>query len=396
MESPYVRPALQATAQRRVDPGVEVSLWVDRLSHALEGGLADEPAEQAHELLVNWAALQRVRPELLEEAEAEPVLREAGRRLEADARLLIARARPSNRDAAQAEAEAWLTAARALDESYELDAPDDGEDEATRANDLLREIDDAELLIWALSRWALRGPRNWPIGRSETGLGFLTTAHLQSLTQSDDPTRELAAAIKPCLNWLRDRSDVFIAAAALVQAVGLALRPNLAYTDRALAATAEKFTWLLDACQHAETDLALHGLLPLTAEELLVLPEIGPVFEAAYWLPPVTDPVRAAAAEPAEPTVHWRGLWRSPDGRLAAHLVVPARPAAGEQQSLTLAFYDERGEPAGDFAADRVELAGIATSAEGGVACFTLGQLRAGGASPELKVDGQQWELDTQ
>src|SRR5439155_24959971 len=74
---------------------------------------------------------------------------------------------------------------------------------------------------------------------------------------------DLARALEGCNRWLADHADAFFPASVWVQAMGLALRPDLLEFDPALVRTAEKYVVLLDAFAAAEEELAFTGQPPL-------------------------------------------------------------------------------------------------------------------------------------
>jgi hypothetical protein len=229
----YVRFALAATRAQVPDPELLVEAWLDRLGDILDGTAAGGSACRAYDLLALWAKLRRVRPGLAaalaagdELARADERLREAGKPL---AQLALTVPNPG----------AWLQEAKMLAASYRQVI--DPEERADFAAHLLSDLDDADLACYAARR----------LGVEDAALN-----------------RELAA----CGDWLARHADCFLAASVPVQALGLALRPDLAAFDAALAETAEKYVRVLDALEIAEAGLSFADQPLLdrqTAEELV-------------------------------------------------------------------------------------------------------------------------------
>jgi hypothetical protein len=345
---------LQATATGVTDPALEVAQWVDRLDYALDGGLT-EPAEEAWEVLSMWAALKRVRPELLAQAEGEAVLDQAEQQLQRAStdygHLAVSSADPTQ----------WLAEARALDRRYdeELIPPDT---ETNQAADLVQDLDETDLLFYALGKWQF------------------------------DPA-PLKQPLAECHRWLVEHADVLGAASVVIQATAAAIRPDLESFDPELARTADKYPTLLAALAEIETELSLADHAPFSPEQMAVLPYVRPEAIATGWLPPKREPVLAAAGESAAPRVHWRGIWDAPSGERTAQLILLSEPAKGDEEVVTIAFYGSDGQP--DPAIDDVtiELAGIKVQAEAGTAQFRLGDLRQGHETPQLRVASELWTL---
>src|SRR5262249_7297041 len=118
---------------------------------------------------------------------------------------------------------AWLQDARALEGSYE-DVLDPA-DRAAWAERVLADVDDADLVLHAAGRCGVADA---------------------------DLERDLEASAA----WLVGHADSFLAAGAWVQAVGQALRPDLAAADPGLGRTADKYVVLLDALEAAEAELS--------------------------------------------------------------------------------------------------------------------------------------------
>jgi len=374
MSEPYIRHNLAATRDGIPDAAAEVACWLDRLADALrEAGpevTVDAPGPQeAYDCLALAAKLQRVRPELIEELGGVEELQRAGVMLDGHGAELARRAlRVLNPDV-------WLEAAREFDRS--LDDPLDESAEIEGAVELIEDLDDGELVLAA--------------------------ARCFGVADAD-----VEAGVERCVDWLCRHADVFLAASVYVQAVGLALRPDLESQDYDLAATALKFAALLDAAEAAEADLTLAHVQPLS----------GAVVQGLYdkyledrqrqraavvaalalkWLPHVRRHVAGRGEEAVQVEARvWE--WHSPDGQRLARLVIPDPPPRGDEEILSLAFFDAAHREAADLIGRPVVLAGVAgTVGQRGRAPFALGALRATGEAPRLYVgtDRVEWELQT-
>jgi len=220
MTSRYVRDRLSATRKHIPDPTLEVDQIRDRLGDALDGVLTEAPEEQSYDLLASWAALMRVRPDLVDARNARNELAAAKEIISATpgrlAELALAFPNPS----------AWLAAAKQFAES--LKGFVEAEQETCTACDLLTDLDEADLVAYAVRAY-----------------GY--------------PALELERQLGECNEWLAENATCFCAAGVLVQAVGQALSPDLAQIDPALGRTAEKYAHILDALEMVEADLRLEG-----------------------------------------------------------------------------------------------------------------------------------------
>lgn len=361
MDNPYVRQALRATRTGAADPELEVDQWLDRLDYALEGALAEDPVEEAWELLSMWAALERIRPEFFERAGAADTRAQAERRLAEDGPGLASSA------LARVDPERWLQEAERLAEAM-AEAGFESEDEQVhRAADLVQDLDEAQLLVYALERWA----------------------------PDEKAIAELSDHLRECEQWLGANAELVGDASVLIQAIALTLRPELEQMDPALARTAAKFPGLLDAVTAMERELTLEDIEPLSPEELAAMPESAVGTDNAsdlQWLPTAGEPPLAAASGASPPHILWRGLWYEPGGTRTARLVVLAEPAP-DDQLVHLTFQDIHGHPVETLTGTSVRLGGVASTIERAIARFRLGDLRAAAGEPELWVGSQRWKL---
>jgi hypothetical protein len=357
--NPYVRPALAITRQGRADPAAVIQGWLDRLGGVLASASDESLARVAHDLLALWAALQRVRPELIEDKESRKILEEAHAVVPQDGPDMAPQAR------AGVDLESWRARARAFAERDD----DDPDTDATRAVALLATLDEADLLAWALRR-----------------LGMADEA--------------LEAELRALGDWLEDNAAHFVPAAAYVQSVGLALRPDLPAWDLDLAWTADKYVILLDELERVEVELSLATAPPLPQGMLAALRkrEATAPLPAVAWLPPLRPAVVAAAAgaESMAPRPRMR-RWRSPDGLFEAILVLPEfSDPEREQEPVRINFFAS-GQPARALTGQVVRLAGVAAVIDAEAnAAFLLCDLRAAASGPVLQVGsrGTEW-IDT-
>jgi hypothetical protein len=322
---PYVRPSLGATRDGVPDPATEVGAWLEQLDDLLAGRTPQGGAHDAYDLLAATARLRRCRPALLAELGASPLLDRAGEALAAVGPDLARRA------LTVPNPDAWLAEARALDDAW-----DDVDDPAGRtacAARLVADLDDADLVC-------------------------VTAARLGE----DDA--ELARALDGCDRWLADHADAFFHASVWVQAVGLALRPDLPEFDVVLARTAEKYVVLLDAFIAAEEELAFAGQPPLPpgVARLLRLGGVadhGPaVLHFPNWLN-ITRAKAGAAARQAPPAGLRLRRWSAPGGAFFAELVLPGPVTDPARTPLRLFFSDSAGESARALARQPVRLASV-------------------------------------
>jgi hypothetical protein len=365
VDSPYVRSNLAATRARIPDPAIEVECRLDRLEEILALAGSSLPATDCYDLLALWAWLERLRPEFLvqqgaeaEAAAAAQAVREGGEEL---AREALTMPNPA----------AWLQEARDLEAAYDEAA--DPVVRSTLAERLLTDLDDAELVAYAAER----------CGLTDAGLE-------QELTR--------------CRAWLADHADLFLAASVHVQAVGQALRPELAELDYGLALTALKYEQLLNAAEAAEAALATERLSPLPRQ---VVAEAVKRFRQEREAPRLLLTVgllldhyrrtlrhRAAfSGSPQEPPVETVIKWVSPPRDMVAYLPLPGE---GEE-AWTVAIYTASGQVASHLAGEPVFLDGVpARITPSGSATFTGKDLAAAselGLRLEVGADRTRWEL---
>src|SRR5579885_91149 len=228
----YVRLNLTATQNHIPDPAIEVEVWLDRLEELLAcWGPKPDPLD-CYDLLALWARLQRTRPDLLAQLEGNQEL--------AGAETLLAERDPELARLALTvpDPPTWREETRALEASYEELI--DPVERSTLAENLLTDLDDAELVLHSARRHGV-----------------------------DDP--QLDKELQVCRTWLMRHADLFLAASVFVQAVGMTFRPELADEDYDLALTALKYERILDAAEEAEAELAFVGLTPFNPSVLKAL-----------------------------------------------------------------------------------------------------------------------------
>ena len=361
--TPYVRPALSVIRAGTADAAAVVAAWLSRLGHVLAAP-SDRGADLgAHELLALWAALQRLRPELLRQGDPSG---HAARANEAVHGLGGERARKAATVARPAD---WLASARSFAEG--MASLDDAEATAAR---LLAELDEAELAAWAARRLG---------GADET----------------------LEKDLATCATWLEEHPQVFLPAERYVQAVALGLRQDLPAFDLDLAWTADKFVVLLDDLEEAERDTGGENVLPLPPDLLaagraaLRLSRGG---AARSWLPPLLPTPLTAAAVPAGGGTFRLLRWRSPAGQRRAYLVLPDVMAPDARSQVVRLNLFDGDEPVRGEAGLSVTLAGVpATLTDDGSATLLLDHLRQAqdaGHGPTLRVgeDQADWHLEAE
>jgi hypothetical protein len=266
----------------------------------------------------------------------------------------------------------WLEAASGLESAFEEPAPFDSRH--AEAERLLREWDDAELVLYAARRLAA----------DATGLAG-----------------ELAA----CQSWFSEHSELFVAATVYGQGVGMTIRPDLADFDYGLAVTALKYVDVLRATASAEAELALAGVRPLdsqVAQELVAryvhqrrqAAAARFVILAAALRQRMHSRVMAAAGEELtlEPPLWWE--WISPEGELLARLTIPAHATQAEEVVLEFVGPDQR--RATQLAGQPVTLHGVPATIEPQArAVFPLASLLETAEPLVLRVgpDQTEWNL---
>ena len=316
---PYVRPSLTATRDGVPDPAIEVEAWLDDLETTLSSEGPDWSPHGAYDLLAGWARLKRARPDLVQNLEGENVLDEAQA-------LLAGRGQELSQLALTVpDPEAWRDETAALDASYERLI--DPVERSTFAEMLITDLDDAELVLYALEH----------LGVSDSELGH---------------------EIEECRVWLMEHADLFLAAGVHVQAVGMALRPDLSEYDYSLALTALKYERLLDEAEEVEAELSLDRLERIEQEVFDALRrrfERELISGAAVMAFPRSLLQAARLAAAAETRSHAILKWKSPDSLWIAYL-----PISTEIGTLTIRFYHEYGERGASLSGHPVFLAGVA------------------------------------
>jgi hypothetical protein len=191
-----------------------------------------------------------------------------------------------------------------------------------------------------------------------------------------------------CRAWLAENADLFLAASVHVQAVGQALRPDLAETDYDLALTALKYEFLLDAAETAEETLSLGRVVPLPrqvfAEAVTQFREEQERQQAAAALLVLAfartrlRPRKAGrAGDPAPQPTFLK--WLGPDGS-RAFLRLP-----GEGETiLVIRFFPPEGQTEAALP-QGVWLAGVPGKVEGTAATFSLEKVQ--GAEQDLRLE---------
>jgi hypothetical protein len=336
-QNPYVRPDLPATRSGVCDPACEIESRLGNLADLLAGWSPQGPAVWNYDLLATLTWMKRIRPEFLTRLDCEDLVGQGRRLVE------------SQGAAAAQEAiwvpnpEGWLEEAEALQATYE-DAGDPTE-RATRAYRLFNDLDDAELL---------------QLAAAQVGI--------------DDG--ELDRGLDRCRAWFVAHADLFLGAGVYVQALGQALRPELARTDPKLARTADKLIWMLDALEELEADLEFRGIDPIPADVTWLLlerqtagqPPFGPEeaeggmtfggSPAGFIQPTILEYPYLAKDIVPEAVARWaaQGVvgeftprlceWIAPDGRHWALLAIFSAPAPSDPEPATITFHDADGGPA--------------------------------------------------
>ena len=361
-DSPYIFPELTATRDRVPDPLVEVERWLSQLQDLLDSG--PETAGEAYDLLALWAKLRRVRPELIEQlggleasAQAAAVFTARGTDLASQALTLH---HPPK----------WLEEAQMLEQAFERLWT--AEQRRVLAECLLTDLDDTTLVLYTA--------------------GWLGVED-----------RELESGLEPCLRWLAENAELFLPAAVHVQAVGMALRPDLPEFDYGLAVTALKYLDVLRATSVAEEELALAHvpqLDPADARRLaarcqqqrLAAARVAFLSVLAVKLRERMRRVpfaRAGEAGPQAPLLWW--VWSSPAGDMTARLTIPPEPVADER--VMLEFLDAVQQRATGLAGQTATLHGVEAAIDpSGKATFLLSQLLETGQPLVLQVGPEQIE----
>ena len=360
-ESPYVFPSLTATCHGIPDPLVEVDDWLSHLQDVLDTG--PETADEAFDLLALWAKLRRVRPELIEQLDG----------LDALSQVDVLLAEQGTHLAGQAltvpHPQGWLEETQALQQAFEEVGP--AEDRSELAERLLNDLDDAQLVLYAARR-----------------------REIQDL--------DLESDLDDCAQWLAEHAELFLPAAVQIQAVGMAMRPDLADFDYGLAVTALKYLDILRAAELAEEELALAHvpqLAPADARRLAARfheqrQQIAAI-RLSVIIVELRDRMRRLPVARAGETVpfappYWC-QWVSPAGDLTARLTLPSQPAADEP--VMLEFLSPAQERATSLADQMVTLHGVrATIDSSGKATFLLSQLLETDQLAVLRVGPEQVE----
>lgn len=358
----YYRCGLRATREGRMDPRPLVRQWREQLRDGLRGGRGSGSAQDLATLLIGWARLRRVRPELLAEAEAIVVLEQAERLGDAAGLEMLQRV------VGQADLSGWMNVARRLSASYE-EEPDTQLQERL-SKQLIADLDTAELVTFAA--------------------GYFSGGRLGRASRRD---------LDEYVSWVHEQAADFLPAIMEVQTVGAAIRPDLPEFDPELALTAEKYIWLLDDAEDAEAEFAmehvgalitpgaLREFLKQRRTEVARRPAPSPL-RASKWLPETAYTIAAAVQKAAPSYRAYR--WTSPDGSLTAWLTIPPTLRGTDEERLCVEFREAgpARSAATRLAGMQALLAGVAARIDArGMAFFRLGELRAAeAAGPILHV----------
>ncbi len=289
--TPYLRPSLMATKHNIPDPGLLVDLWLDRL---LELFQSDGPltAIDAYDQIALWGKLQRVRPELINETERTPEWAKANE----DTRKAISKLLGQALEVPNFSE--WLAEADEFSRAMENTGIDSKL--ASWGEELLSDLDDAELVLWAAQ-------------------------------DSNQPFDEaLKTGLQQCTRWLVENDQSFIFCSAYIQAVGMTIRSDLVDDNFDLGLTTDKYVLLLDALERVERRLATNSSSNLDAPK-----ETGPTswvdvapitlqptdgVDPWFWLLP---PVVGTASTGESVTIYYLD-WQHPEGFYQATLVVGA------------------------------------------------------------------------
>ncbi|MCL6502784.1 MAG: hypothetical protein K6T86_08870 [Pirellulales bacterium] len=353
--SPYIRESLRDTRLGLADPRPLVAGWIQEASELLGQAVAagEQEPELARKLAAAHLRLRRVRPELLENAEAGQVTEGLARWFKQhgpEVAALLPRL----------DVSAWQRDAAALDASYEEDWQP--EQRTALAEKLLKELDDAQLVAQACEE-----------------AGFEDAQYGEQL--------------EVCDAWCLMHADLLLAAATHVQAVGLALRPDLLDVDAQLALSAVKYEAILDAAVEMEQTLGLRcapeeaeAIQPWVRPFLATQPRVRPAAPQPAGYPRSLLPqIVALAAEQAPPAPQLL-CWQSPDGAYRACLALPRR-VPDPAEPLVVAFSTAAEQPAEHLAGTAVTLAGAAAAIDSqGKARWTLRSLTDTGEDLVLTV----------
>lgn len=383
-ENPFVNPALAATRCELPDPKLAIEPWLDRLADMDEGVHAVGESEWAFDHLVTVAALWRVRPELLSDEETQRLEKwSASAETGMHELLPLAIALP--------DIDGWIDEAERMDAAW-WDPAFPAADQAAWAAQVLRDLDEVDLLL-GLAR---DHQRKYPKAR-----------FVEKFARLDRETRAAWA-------WFLDNLDAFEPASLHVQALGMAMRPEIR-PDEVLGEAAEKVVLILEELERTERELhdesdgeredraegggavdLLHLAFGTDAEdEDEADDEAAAPLRLADYLP--EPPALAAADARVEPADAWELSWRSPDGVFVARAA--ATSEAGAHAIVVYLFW--RPEVDGDgqerFATELTgtvaQLGGCSVRVESSAkAVFPRAEMNAEG--PELLICGQRWALD--
>jgi len=224
------------------DPLVEVDFILDRLGDILDGRLDDDPDLKAYELLAAWAGLKRARPRLISDLAGVAVAARANQMvLEGFAAL-------AERAITVPDMDAWLERAQSFADS---DAAMDHETEAATACGLLVDLDEADLVLWAVNRLGPKAGGRGQDLRTEAG--------------------RLEQRVAQCKAWFKENACCFLGAGVLAEATQKMVMPDLAEVEPDLAQTCDKYTDVLQALEQAEADVAFEGAEALNPAGLMAL-----------------------------------------------------------------------------------------------------------------------------
>ena len=352
----FQRPVLRATQAKVPDPLAEVETLLDRASGVLEGQFDDEPNQRAYEMLALWGALSRVQDKLLSRADKDKVQRDLDVQIRQHGKHLAPEAIEILNPAA------WLKSAKALTDLM-VQEPIPAEQAVGSACDLLQDLDEADLVLAAAEE-----------------------------LDAGDPA--LAKQLRECLNWAIACPDVFLPGAVFIQAMAATFKAALENDPSPIAATCDKYVFLLDALEHAEADMRMESDRKFDPKDLKRF--LKEKWETS-WLPMPQERVLAAAKGSRPPGVSVL-YWDEPGSRRYARLItMSAQSASNENESLVVKFVLKSEKPCTALAGRRITLAGITSKIrKDGTARFRLDDLRYCRTSPpELIVGTKKWRPRT-
>jgi len=366
---------LQATKEGLADPRPIVAEWVDQFTELL-GHVDTEDEQIAFDFVAAWARLHRTSPRVLAEVcDAEPAAA-AGR---ADAFLQLLSLPDDKREKIQQRMPKLLNLAldvpRPLDwiqELFEYRARSDQglepEQAAAWAIDLLTDLDDVDLSLWAAGKHCPSHPR---VGSIKLPLRLAHRA-------------------------LQENAELFLPASVWVQAFLKAA--NLELEDADLANTLDKFVPIVEELARFEQQLQTAPKVPESILQRLIdetsrrhLTSSMDVLRESVELLYSLQPHYAMAADARKEAysleiIKW--YWTSPDNKYIARFELPPQidsSNAPEQLTIAIKLIAKQikgigplpGNPASELAGTEIQLAGVTSTIDtSGLAAFPLELLK--------------------